>query len=159
MSLGHKSNWFDQITWLTFLISFWVRARIAYLLIYKKREGFCSCFGLCCWWWWWEKGWKWPGEEKRRGFSEGCNLLGDRGDSEYLSGGFRIEMGTLGSRKPGKGGSSQGGWADDRRLGSSKANKIRTSLVVQWLRICLPMQGMWVQALVGELRSHMPRGN
>ena len=33
-----------------------------------------------------------------------------------------------------------------------------TSLVVQWLRIHLPMQGMWVQSLVRELRSHMPRG-
>ena len=32
-----------------------------------------------------------------------------------------------------------------------------TSLVVQWLRICLPMQGMLVQSLVWELRSHMPR--
>ena len=35
----------------------------------------------------------------------------------------------------------------------------RTSLVVQWLRICLPVQGTWVQSLVRELRSHMPRGN
>ena len=34
---------------------------------------------------------------------------------------------------------------------------LETSLVVQWLRICLPVQGMWVQSLVGELRSHMPR--
>ena len=34
-----------------------------------------------------------------------------------------------------------------------------TSLVVQWLRICLPMQGTWVRSLVGELRSHMLRGN
>ena len=34
-----------------------------------------------------------------------------------------------------------------------------TSLVVQWLRIRLPMQGMWVPPLVGELRSHMPWGN
>ena len=25
-----------------------------------------------------------------------------------------------------------------------------TSLVAQWLRICLPMQGTWVQALVWE---------
>ena len=33
-----------------------------------------------------------------------------------------------------------------------------TSLVVQWLRPHLPMQGMKVQSLVGELRSHMPRG-
>ena len=30
-----------------------------------------------------------------------------------------------------------------------------TSLVVQWLRNHLPMQGMQVQSLVGELRSHM----
>jgi len=29
-----------------------------------------------------------------------------------------------------------------------------TSLV-QWLRIHLPMQGMWVQFMDGELRSHM----
>ena len=27
--------------------------------------------------------------------------------------------------------------------------------MVQWLRICLPMQGTQVQSLVGELRSHM----
>ena len=33
---------------------------------------------------------------------------------------------------------------------------LRTSLVVQWLRILLPMQGTWVRSLVGELRSHMP---
>ena len=31
--------------------------------------------------------------------------------------------------------------------------------MVQWLRICLPMQGMQVRSLVGELRAHMPRGN
>ena len=31
-----------------------------------------------------------------------------------------------------------------------------TSLAVQWLRLCLPVQGVWVQSLVGELRSHMP---
>ena len=34
-----------------------------------------------------------------------------------------------------------------------------TSLVIQWLRIRLPMQGMQVQSLVGELRSHMLQGN
>ena len=34
-----------------------------------------------------------------------------------------------------------------------------TSLVVQWLRIRLPMQGTRVQSLVGELRSHMTQGN
>ena len=33
-----------------------------------------------------------------------------------------------------------------------------TSLVVQWLRLHLPMQEMWVQSLAGELRSNMPRG-
>ena len=32
-----------------------------------------------------------------------------------------------------------------------------TSLAVQWLRPCLPMQEVWVQSLVGDLRSHMPR--
>ena len=36
-----------------------------------------------------------------------------------------------------------------------KKNQKGTSLVVQWLRICLPMQGTWVQSLLGELRSHM----
>ena len=34
-----------------------------------------------------------------------------------------------------------------------------TSLVVQWLRICLLMQKMQVRFLVGKLRSHMPWGN
>ena len=46
--------------------------------------------------------------------------------------------------------------------GSSRnKNKMNlgTSLVVQWLRICLPMQGTQVQSQVGELRSHMPRGS
>ena len=33
-----------------------------------------------------------------------------------------------------------------------------TSLVVQWLGICLPMQGTWVRSLVKELRPHMPQG-
>ena len=37
--------------------------------------------------------------------------------------------------------------------------QLRTSLVVQWLRICLPKQGAQVQSLVRELRSHMPQGN
>ena len=34
-----------------------------------------------------------------------------------------------------------------------------TSLVVQWLRVCLAMQGTWAWALVGELRYHVPWGN
>ena len=33
-----------------------------------------------------------------------------------------------------------------------------TSLAVQWLRLHLPMQGVQVGSLVGELRSHMPWG-
>ena len=32
------------------------------------------------------------------------------------------------------------------------------SLVVQWLGLCLPMQKMWVQSLVGKLKSHIPQG-
>ena len=32
------------------------------------------------------------------------------------------------------------------------------SLVVQWLRLHLSMQGVWVQSLVRELRSHMTHG-
>ena len=34
-----------------------------------------------------------------------------------------------------------------------------TSLMVQWLRICLPRQGMQIHPLVGEPKSHMPQGN
>ena len=34
-----------------------------------------------------------------------------------------------------------------------------TSLVVQWLRICLSTQGTQVQAPVGKLRSHMPQNS
>ena len=33
----------------------------------------------------------------------------------------------------------------------------RTSLVVQWLRLPFPMQEVWVQSLVRELRSNMPQ--
>jgi len=31
-----------------------------------------------------------------------------------------------------------------------------TSLVVQWLRIFLPMQGTWFPSLVGEPRCYVP---
>ena len=41
----------------------------------------------------------------------------------------------------------------------NKIDSLRTSLVVQWLRICLATQRMWVQSLVGELGSHMPQSN
>ena len=45
-------------------------------------------------------------------------------------------------------------------LGNVKQKKKKkisqeTTLVVQWLRIRLAMQGTWVQSLVRELRSHM----
>ena len=33
-----------------------------------------------------------------------------------------------------------------------------TSLALQWLRLCLPMQKAWVQSLVEELQSHVPWG-
>jgi len=42
-------------------------------------------------------------------------------------------------------------------LSSLKGN-LGTSLAVQWLRLCLPIQGLQVQSLAGELRSHMPHG-
>ena len=39
-----------------------------------------------------------------------------------------------------------------------KIKRRETSLAVQWLRLCLPMQGVRVWSLVGELGSHMPHG-
>ena len=51
---------------------------------------------------------------------------------------------------------------DNTRLFSLPRGHVKlnlgTSLVVQWLRICLSMQGVWVRSLVGELGSHMPHG-
>ena len=29
-------------------------------------------------------------------------------------------------------------------------------VVVQWFRLHFPLQGMWIQSLIRELRSHMP---
>ena len=88
----------------------------------------------------------------------------------------------FGGRKKGKGGPAQaagkvaggcglevGGWevwGQWRSDGAKKANlskpkfsylkkeKPWTSLVVQWLRLYLPVQGVWVQSPKGELRSH-----
>ena len=34
---------------------------------------------------------------------------------------------------------------------------LEATLVVQWLRLCLPMQGAQVRSLLGELRPHMPQ--
>ena len=39
-----------------------------------------------------------------------------------------------------------------------KNNCVVTSLAVQWLKLCLLMQGVWVQYLFGELRSYMLHG-
>ena len=36
--------------------------------------------------------------------------------------------------------------------------KLKIFLGVQWLSICLPVYGGWVQPLVRELKSHMPQG-
>ena len=44
-------------------------------------------------------------------------------------------------------------------MGQVRIGEQRTSLVVQWLRICLAMQGMQIQSLLGELRPHMQRGS
>ena len=41
------------------------------------------------------------------------------------------------------------------KLLKQKIMQTEASLVVQWLRICVPMQGTWIWSLVGELRSHM----
>ena len=43
--------------------------------------------------------------------------------------------------------------------GSCKDYRVGTSLVVQWLRICLAKQGMQVRSLVSELGSHKLRSN
>ena len=37
-----------------------------------------------------------------------------------------------------------------------KEGPLRTSLVVQGLGLCLPLQGVQVRSLVRELRNHMP---
>ena len=47
----------------------------------------------------------------------------------------------------------------NKSIKKKEKRKTGNSLVVQWLRICLPMQGTWFRSLVGELRSHMPCGN
>ena len=40
---------------------------------------------------------------------------------------------------------------------SFQSESVVTSLVVQWLRLCLPMQRVQVRSLVWDLGSHMPR--
>ena len=43
-------------------------------------------------------------------------------------------------------------------LPSSRLYLLGTPPVVQRLRLCLPIQGVWVRSLVEEVRSHMPCG-
>ena len=43
--------------------------------------------------------------------------------------------------------------------GGEVGRRGRNFLVVQWIKVHLPMQGTWVWSLVGELRSHMLWGN
>ena len=42
---------------------------------------------------------------------------------------------------------------------SLQRTKRRASLVIQWLRICLAIEGIQIQSLIRELRSHIPRNN
>jgi len=44
------------------------------------------------------------------------------------------------------------------KLVVKKKKRIGTSLAVQWLRFHLLTQGVWVQFLIRELRSHIPPG-
>ena len=41
----------------------------------------------------------------------------------------------------------------------SNYGNAKSSLVIQWLRICLQMQGTLVQSMDTEMGSHIPRGN
>ena len=47
----------------------------------------------------------------------------------------------------------------DKRKSHSEVLEVRTSLVIQWLQICLPMQRTLVGSLVRELLSHTPQAN
>ena len=50
-------------------------------------------------------------------------------------------------------------WYNGILISLKKGENSRTFLVVQWLRIHLPLQGTQVRSLGGELTSHMPHGN
>ena len=48
-------------------------------------------------------------------------------------------------------------WGPEQSLSTPVSRSISgTSLVIQWLGLHLPMQGVWVQSLIWELRSHVP---
>ena len=51
-------------------------------------------------------------------------------------------------------------WVDEQQRGGNAiflqpVKRSGTSLAIQWLRLCLLVQGVWVQSLVWEPRSHM----
>ena len=50
------------------------------------------------------------------------------------------------------------GWGGGAGVWGAIKNIWETSQVGQWLRLRLPVQGVQVPSLVGELRSHMPGG-
>lgn len=54
-------------------------------------------------------------------------------------------------------------WNNQMKSLEYNASKLKetswTSLLVQWLSTCLPKQEVWVQSLVGNLKSHMLCGN
>ena len=43
-----------------------------------------------------------------------------------------------------------------RKQVTKEKKNFTTSLAGQWLRLCFPIQGVWVRSLVGELRFYMP---
>ena len=49
-------------------------------------------------------------------------------------------------------------YAKQKQIHRCRKQTYGTSLVVQWLGLHLPMQGVWVQFLVRELRSQMLHG-
>ena len=91
--------------------------------------------------------------ERQRKETEVC-----RGVCRPLQGQTVIAMNTdmpespLGIRSVGSFESSPSPWREP--LDSAPG----TSLAVQWLGLCLPVQGVWVRFLVRGLRPHMPYG-
>ena len=47
-------------------------------------------------------------------------------------------------------------WSQATTMKSPNRIEKGTSLAVQWLRLCLPMQGVWIWFLVWELKYHVP---
>ena len=87
----------------------------------------------------------------------GCQELGDRGMGSYCLMGIEFQFYRMNRITEMDAGDS-GTLLTYLKL-LNWTLKIRTSLVVQWLRICLAIQGMWVWFLVGEVRYHMLQDN